>query len=263
MIDEKYLDIVLVPSGLLVLGAYHVWLFIVIVHHPTRTVVGLNAISRHQWVCHMMSDPGKNSVLAVQTLRNNLMASTLLATIAITLSSLISAVVSGASQTTALIYTVHTVKYFSILVCFLVAFFCSMQCVRYYAHVSFLINVPSPQGRAEYIQFVARQLNRGSLFWSLGLRAFYFAFPLLIWIFGPVAMFACSCLMTFLLYFLDFSSTSVSKNLSNGYVHKYNSNADVESRADSRNISIARDSNLHSSLLGDATLCSGSSDVLS
>ncbi|KAK9756111.1 hypothetical protein RND81_01G074000 [Saponaria officinalis] len=230
MIDEEYLDLVLVPCGLVVLGVYHVWLLFAIVWHPDRTVIGHNAVSRHRWVCHMMSDSEKNGVLAIQTLRNNLMASTLLATISITLSSLISAVVSGASQT---IYTIHTVKYFSILVCFLVAFFCSMQCIRYYAHVSFLINVPSPQGRDEYIQFVAQKLNRGSLFWSLALKAFYFSFPLLLWIFGPVAMFTCSCLMTFLLYFLDFSH-STPKNLCNGHVNKYNNDVDFESRVDLR-----------------------------
>ncbi|CAH1430074.1 unnamed protein product [Lactuca virosa] len=64
-----------------------------------RTVIGLNAESRHQWVFSMMADPLKNGVLAVQTIRNNIMASTLLATTAITLSSIISVFVSSTSNT--------------------------------------------------------------------------------------------------------------------------------------------------------------------
>uniref|UniRef100_A0A803MR75 Uncharacterized protein n=1 Tax=Chenopodium quinoa TaxID=63459 RepID=A0A803MR75_CHEQI len=193
--EEKYLDYVLVPSGLILLGIYHLWLLHIIVHHPTRSVIGLNSISRHQWVLYIMRDPAKNGILGVQTIRNNLMASTLLATIAITLSSLISAITT-----------------------------------RYYAHISFLLNVPSPstEGREEFIEYVSEQLNRGCLYWSLGLRAFYFAFPLLLWIFGAIAMFACSCLMAILLYFLD-TASSCPKYINNSNANKNTQKSDVES----------------------------------
>ncbi|KAK8344292.1 hypothetical protein V6Z12_A07G069700 [Gossypium hirsutum] len=96
--EKEKLDFILVPTGLLVLALYHVWLLFTILKHPTRTVIGLNAESRHQWVLSMMSDPLKNGVLAVQTIRNNIMASTLLATVAITLSSLISVFVTSSSD---------------------------------------------------------------------------------------------------------------------------------------------------------------------
>ncbi|GAB4845259.1 hypothetical protein Ancab_038669 [Ancistrocladus abbreviatus] len=147
-------------------------------------------------------DPMKNGVLAVQTLRNNMMASTQLATISITLSSLISALVSsfGCFSKTE---TVHTFKYFAVLICFLLAFFCEMQSIRYYAHVSFLVTAPSSLSKQDHMEYVARNLNRGSLFWSLGIRAFYFSFPLLLWIFGPIPMFLSCCCMPCVLYFLD------------------------------------------------------------
>lgn len=249
MLEEKYMDYVLVPSGLVVLGIYHLWLLLTIIRHPTTTVIGLNAVSRHQWVLHMMKDPEKNGVLAVQTIRNNLMASTLLATIAITLSSLISAIVSSSSE---LILTIHTTKYLSVLICFLVAFFCNMQSTRYFAHISFLLNVPSPsrEGREEFVEYVSQQLNRSCLFWSLGLRAFYFAFPLLLWIFGAIAMFSCSCLMAILLYFLDTASSSP-RYFGNGNTIKDNHNADIESSVDSMGTIWLRESNLHCSLLGN------------
>lgn len=53
--EVEQVDYVLVPLGLLVLVAYHVWLLITIHRHPIRTVVGLNAQSRHQWVLSIMS----------------------------------------------------------------------------------------------------------------------------------------------------------------------------------------------------------------
>ncbi|KAK1372012.1 Poly(A) polymerase 1 [Heracleum sosnowskyi] len=137
---ERELDYILVPLGIAVLCVYHVWLLFTIKRRPTRTVIGINAQSRHQWAFSMMSDPVKNGVLAVQTIRNNIMASTLLATAAITLSSLISVYVSSSSDTTSrsseLIYgnktrIMSSVKYFTILLCFLVAFLCNVQCISF------------------------------------------------------------------------------------------------------------------------------------
>lgn len=55
--EEKVdsLDYLLVPAGLLVLGIYHVWLFITVLRNPIRTVIGLNAHTRQQWVFSMMT----------------------------------------------------------------------------------------------------------------------------------------------------------------------------------------------------------------
>ncbi|KAJ9173993.1 hypothetical protein P3X46_017071 [Hevea brasiliensis] len=169
MMEEQCLDYVLVPMGMLVLGIYHSWLLFTIHKYPRRTVIGINADSRHQWVHAIMTDPLKNGVLAVQTMRNNIMASTLLATTAITLSSLISVFVSSTSNSgntaSQILYgnkssIVSSIKYFSILLCFLVAFLCNVQSIRYYAHVSFLATVPTSVGKKDSIEYVARNLNR-------------------------------------------------------------------------------------------------------
>ncbi|XP_015882791.3 uncharacterized protein LOC107418602 [Ziziphus jujuba] len=235
--EEDRLDLVLVPLGLVVFGIYHVWFIFTVLHTPRRTVIGLNAESRRQWVVSMMTDPLKNGVLSVQTIRNNIMASTLLATTAITLSSLIGVFVSstGNSGNTAsqLIYgnkspTLSSIKYFSILLCFLVAFLCNVQSIRYYAHVSFLATIPTWQGKGESIEYVARNLNRGSLFWSFGLRAFYLSFPLFLWIFGPIPMFVCSIIMSFILYFLD-TTTSFTRQLHSCSIKEGVRTSDVES----------------------------------
>ncbi|KAK6921255.1 Protein of unknown function DUF599 [Dillenia turbinata] len=186
--------------------------------------------------CIVLQDPIKNGVLSVQTLRNNIMASTLLATTAITLSSLISVFVSSTSNTantsSQLVYgnktsLLSSIKYFSILLCFLVAFLCNVQSIRYYAHVSFLSTLPTSQGRRECIEYVVRNLNRGSFFWSLGLRAFYLSFPLFLWIFGPIPMFVCCCVMTLMLYFLD-TTTSFTRLLHSHSIKEESVNRDIE-----------------------------------
>ncbi|CAL5215262.1 unnamed protein product [Lathyrus oleraceus] len=216
--EIEELDYVLVPVGMLVLLMYHVWLLYAIIRQPSITVIGLNAQTRYQWILFMMSDPLKNGVLAVQTIRNNIMASTLLATTAITLSSLIGVFASNDSETK-LVYgnkssLNSSIKRLSISLCFLVAFLCNMQSIRYYAHVSFLITTPAIKGKKDFIEYVARTLNRGSYSWSLGLRAFYLSIPLVLWIYGPIPMFVCSCFTSFLLYFLD-TTTQITRDLHN------------------------------------------------
>lgn len=210
--EVAQLDYVLVSIGLVIFGVYHCWLIFTIKRNPRNTVIGLNAESRTQWVFSLMADPLKNGVLVVQTIRNSMMASTLLATTAITLSSIMGVFVSSTSTVTnasfKLVYgnkseTVSSIKYFTLIICFLVAFLCNVQSIRYYAHVSFLATLPTSQGKKEAMEYAARSLNRASFFWSLGLRAFYLSFPLFLWIFGPIPMFACCCIMSFVLYFLD------------------------------------------------------------
>ncbi|KAI5657472.1 hypothetical protein M9H77_26265 [Catharanthus roseus] len=228
--EREILDYVLVPVGLVVMTFYHVWLLHQLLHHPTRTVIGINSINRRFWVQAMMEDVSKNGVLAVQTLRNNIMASTLLASTAIMLSSMIAVLMTSSGKmerSNAFIFGDESalgfnIKFFSILVCFLVAFLFNVQSIRYYSHASILINVPyskmmssSSSSSSSSLdngdqshcvitaEYVWTTVNRGSYFWSLGLRAFYFSFPLFLWIFGPIPMFLCCLVLVFLLYFLD------------------------------------------------------------
>ncbi|XP_073148384.1 uncharacterized protein [Henckelia pumila] len=219
--EEKVLDYVLVPLGLIVMVAYHIWLLREIINRPTATVIGANVIYRRLWVRAMMEEPSKNGILAVQTLRNNIMASTLLASTAIMLSSLIAVLMTGSGGCNVPVATpvVHRdqrgepefpIKFSSILVCFLVAFLLNVQSIRYYSHASILINVPVSRNldnndyrNCATTEYVGCMVNRGSYFWSLGLRAFYFSFPLFLWILGSIPMFLCCLVLVFLLYFLD------------------------------------------------------------
>lgn len=59
----QLLDYVLVPSGMLIMVTYHLWLLYQTVKHPTKTVISINAINRHFWVGAMMEVVSKNGVL--------------------------------------------------------------------------------------------------------------------------------------------------------------------------------------------------------
>eukprot|EP00253_Pinus_taeda_P015752 PITA_15752 len=218
MVSEKpgiYLDLVLVPTGLIFLVVYHVYLVYRIIKYPDSTVIGFENGNRIVWVQQMMKDMPKNTGLALSVISNNLSAATCLAGLSITLSSLVGTIV-GTGKTSITTATskglvneiifghkgaiMSYIKYGSVLVCFLVAFISHVQSMRYYIHVSFLISTPNSSVPAAYIE---RAVIRGSNLWSLGLRAYYFVFPLLLWIVGPIPMFVCSVGMIPFLYFLD------------------------------------------------------------
>ena len=164
-------------------------------------------------------------VLAVQSLRNNIMASTLMASTAIMLSSVIAVLMTNSGGWPSRLEEGRvklvlgdgselglTIKFFAILACFLLAFFFEVQAVRFYSHSSILINVPiMPSSDLKLRQqispeMVAKMLDKGNYFWSVGLRCFYVSFPLFLWLFGPVPMFVCCVCLVSLLHSLDMAS---------------------------------------------------------
>ncbi|KAL2649768.1 hypothetical protein R1flu_017896 [Riccia fluitans] len=241
---ESYLDAILVPLGLCLVIGYHCHLYYRIRVRPMDTVIAINHMNRRAWVHNIMMDSKANGVLAIQTIRNSIMASTLLAGTAITLSSLIAALVAGSTSgyNSVLILgslneTVLGAKYLSILCCFLSSFVCHVQAIRYSSHVSFLITVPvgdtAPGLSPDYVN---RMLYRSSNFFSVGLRFYYISFPLLLWFFGPIPMFVCCVVMVLLLHVVD-TAKDFKVTLDDMHLHiagrdkeKENSNTSEEKR---------------------------------
>lgn len=52
--DKQVIDYVLVPTGVVIMVAYHIWLLYQILKHPSKTVIGINAVNRRFWVQSMM-----------------------------------------------------------------------------------------------------------------------------------------------------------------------------------------------------------------
>ncbi|XP_022717747.1 uncharacterized protein LOC111276238 [Durio zibethinus] len=164
---KEYLDLVLVPSGLLIMSAYHVFLLYRCLKLPQTTVIGYENHCRKAWVERMLQVEAKDIGLALTTINSTISASTFLATVSLTLSSLIGTWLADSS------------------------------------HNLFRNNIP-----ASYVQ---KAVIRGSACWSIGLRAIYLATTLLLWIFGPIPMFAASVIMVVILHMLDRNATPLHK----------------------------------------------------
>ncbi|KAM7263852.1 hypothetical protein ACFE04_001535 [Oxalis oulophora] len=217
---EYYLDVILVPLGLLVTISYHVFLCYKVRTQPLSTVVGTNAYGRRVWVTAIIKDNDKKNILAVQTLRNTIMGSTLMATTSILLSAGLAAVISSTYSVKKplndAVYGAHgnfmvALKYVTILCMFLFSFLCHSLCIRFINQVNFLINtplVPGPMMNVVTPEYVSELLEKGFVMNTVGNRAFYTALPLLLWIFGPILVFLCSVSLVPVLYNLDFVEIS-------------------------------------------------------
>jgi uncharacterized membrane protein len=215
-----YLDVILVPLAILLTISYHVWLWYNVRTHPHTTIIAINASGRRNWVAAMMKDNEKKNILAVQTLRNTLMGSTLMATTSILLCSGLAAIISSTYSVKKplndTVYGAHgefmeALKYVTLLTIFLFSFFCHSLSIRFINQVNILINTPQDPMSLVTPSYVSEILERGFTLNTVGNRLFYSALPLLLWIFGPVLVFLCSLTMVPLLYNLDFVVTTKGK----------------------------------------------------
>jgi uncharacterized membrane protein len=206
-------DIASLVASVILLFAYHLYLRIMVSRNPHYSIQAVNSAARSAWVKSIMEDDSRG-ILGVQTLRNSTMAATFLASTAIlliigtlTLSEQ-SDKLMGAWQSLNLIGSDHpgmwTAKLVFLLTSFLMAFVCFSMSVRLYNHVGYQMNVPAryrpPSINAKN---VAIHLNRAGYYYSLGMRTYYFAVPLVFWLFGPLLMVLATLVLIAVLYHVD------------------------------------------------------------
>ena len=187
--------LVLAASGLL-LAAFYAWLWARARQDPHFTIHGVNETARTLWVLDVMAQRSKD-VMAVQTLRNYVMAASFMASTAVLL---IIGTLTLSGQAESIARTWHavnvggsdaaqawTIKVMCLLTVFTVAFFAFTMTIRLLNHVVFMINVPDAATHPGLApRHVAHRLARAGHFYSVGMRSFLLAIPLLFWLFGPL-----------------------------------------------------------------------------
>ena len=178
---------------------------------PDSTPFGISAISRRLWVESVMAE--RRDVLAVQTMRNWTMAASLLASTAFVVSVGLVSFVLAADDVPEFVHRLNflgttteqivVVKILILLVNFFVAFFNFTQAIRYYNHVALDINVPPTASATISPAVVAKLLDRGALHYAWGLRSYYLAAPLLLWLFGPLWLLLGAVMLVAVLYRFD------------------------------------------------------------
>lgn len=200
-------------SAALLLG-YHLFLSARLRRNPHYTIQGVNRDARAAWVRHIMQDEGR-SVLAVQTLRNSTMSATFLASTAVLMLVATLSLIGQADAVTSVWHALNlagpsqpglwAVKVLFLVSDFFLAFFSFAMAVRLFNHIGYQINLPpeAPVGPASGEALIITLMNRAGAYYTLGMRAYYYAVPLVFWLFSPLLMLGATVILIGVLYVND------------------------------------------------------------
>lgn len=199
--------------SLALIAGYYLYIGRGLSRDPTYSIQGLNNLARSLWVIHVMNAPGRD-VMAVQTLRNFVMGASLMASTAALL-IIGTLTLSGQAENIArswhvlnLVSThsaeIWIIKVLCLLIDFIVAFFAFALSVRLANQVVFMINVPDTGAHLSLSPHaVGQRLNRAGNLFSVGMRAFFFAVPLVFWLFGPMFLVLASVGLVYVFHRID------------------------------------------------------------
>ncbi|KAF3970205.1 hypothetical protein ACB098_09G092800 [Castanea mollissima] len=208
-----YLDTILVPFSLFLTAGYHVHLWLNFKNKPFSTTIGINEIRRRAWFLDIQQGDDKKGMLAVQSLRNTLMATSFTASITVLVNVALAALINNsykASETSHLfdhpIFGLQSggmfaVKFGSASLLLLLSFLCSSMSIGYLIDANFLINASAEFSSSEHTQIV---LERGFMLAFIGSRLLCITIPLLLWLLGPALVALSSMALVWLMYEFDF-----------------------------------------------------------
>jgi uncharacterized membrane protein len=211
MVKAEWIEVLLTFSAFLVLVIYHVRLVRRFRTAPLTTSFGVTDRLRKAWVESVMQE--RRDILAVQTLRNWVMASSFLASAAILIGLGLFNLAFAQEQIAHIAHSLNffgtrneaawLIKLISLIVDFFFAFFNFTLSIRYYNHASFAINVPPSLDPLVSYDAVAAILNHGAIHYTMGMRGYYLAIPLTLWLFGPIWLLGGSITLILILNKLD------------------------------------------------------------
>ncbi|KAL7194882.1 hypothetical protein ACSBR1_035156 [Camellia fascicularis] len=177
-----YLDTILVPLSLFLTIGYHALLWHNFKNKPFLTTFGMLAQRRREWLKDMQQGDDKMGMLAVQSLRNTLMATILTSTVSILLTLSLAALTNSTYTATHL---------------FTNSIFGSQS--------SKILAVKYGSASVFSSGYTERMVERGFVLAVVGNRVLCITFSLLLWLFGPVPVVVGSVGLVWGLYELDFA----------------------------------------------------------
>jgi uncharacterized membrane protein len=162
---------------------------------PNSSVHALNAKVREEWVGLIMSKPNLE-ILAVQTLRNSVMAANFMASTSILLIIGTLNISDKIGQWSLQWHPYDMAQNFStelwkvklglLLFDFSIAFFCFSMAIRFYNHVGYMINLSCTSSTDnDLCKKTCAYLNRAGRYYTYGTRTFFISLPIILWFFGP------------------------------------------------------------------------------
>jgi uncharacterized membrane protein len=206
--SKQIMEVVFVICSIVLLGSYHLRLLRKMRISPNTTFMGRHRLLRNSW---LKLDKNGRELVIVQTMRNLIMSANFMASTAILLAA---GFLGGAFTTGSEIFSqfVNSLNFFGIesqqlllfkvlilVLNFFIAFFNFSLAFRSFGYIGMMSSLPDDNKEHD----LAKELEKGSLHYALGMRGFYLSIPLMLWLFGPVWMFFGSIVLVLVLRKVD------------------------------------------------------------
>jgi uncharacterized membrane protein len=211
LVPRLLTEAVIVGASVMLLIGYHWRLSRRLKTEPLTTTMGRQRLARASWL--KLAERGDRELLTVQTMRNVLMAASFLASTAVLLAA---AFLGGALTSVRFSEFANSLnvlgvetqgfrmfKALLLMVIFLIAFFAFSLAMRSFAHMGMLVHLASEDSEEISSEVISEELSRGAFHYALGMRCYYLAIPLTLWLFGPMWMLLATSLLIVALNHVD------------------------------------------------------------
>jgi len=211
LVPRPLAETVIVGASVSILLGYHWRLLRRLKSEPLTTVMGRQRLARASWV--KLAERGDREVLTVQTMRNVIMAASFLASTSVLLAA---AFLGGAFTSVRMAEFANSLNLFGVetqglrmfkalllMVNFLISFFAFSLAMRSFAHMGMLVHLASEDSEEVSSEVIAEELDQGAFHYALGMRCYYLAIPLVLWLFGPMWMLVATILLIVVLSHVD------------------------------------------------------------
>ncbi len=185
----KY-ELISLSACLLLIVLYYLYLWQRTLRAPDSRAHSFNAKIRQRWVQMILANDN-NGLLAIQTLRNSVMAANFMASTAILL--IIGSLSSSEKLSHWLLQSdiqnlipaysneLSSLKLGLLVLDFFIAFYSFSMAIRFFNHVGYMIGLAD----TELTKATCLYLNKAGRYYTLGTRSFFFSLPIILWFFGP------------------------------------------------------------------------------
>lgn len=203
---------------LLAVGGYRTFLASMLKSRPDRLYLGKLQAYRNAWIATHSGD--QHSIVTIQTLRNSIMAASFLASTSIIL-------IMGAVNLLANIDDLHKamgnsiplgapnqaaalLKVLLLIITLSYSFYSFSSYIREVNYLSFILNIPKQQldeiEGGDSAHLLSQIFLKSGIYFSMGMRAYYFLIPLFLWLFSPLFLILSTLLILVALFKRDLRS---------------------------------------------------------
>ena len=185
---------IILGGSLALFLAYHAYFLWQIRRRADRTVIGQAKQWRRGWLERMIAR--QDNIGVIQAFRNWLMSASFLASASLLITAGLLGFLASSDKISQFIHEMNflgmrttgafSIKIILLIANFAISFFNFALAIRFYNYAMLRATGVAPDDSAAAAADAAMHMDKGAGHYALGMRCYYFAIPLVLWLFGPI-----------------------------------------------------------------------------